>query len=365
MIRAGRHSERLMNVEMQPLVSILTPVYNGAGHLSECIESVLRQTYANWDYTIVNNCSTDETLTIAQKYAAKDSRIRVVNNERFLRIIENHNHTIRHISPNSKYCKFVFADDWLYPTCVEEMVRVAEANPTVGLVGAFTMDGKEVLTTSPAIRGTVWQPGAHPCSVVSGRELCRSELFGDGGYVLGTMTSLLLRSDLVLKRSVFFNEPHLHADHESCFEVLKDSDFGFCQQVLSYTRPRPDSTSSFAEKFDVILLGKLALFLKYGKELLDEKEYRRVRAKRRGEYYLSLAHNMLRLRSSWYWKYHKDTLLAFGYRISPLLLTIALIRDVFSHLLHPVKAIRRTWHWWSQAFERVSGNQQVDRQRAP
>src|SRR6266849_696005 len=113
-----------MNSESQPRVSILTPVYNGAEHLAECIESVLRQTYTNWDYTIVNNCSEDESLAIAQKYAVKDPRIRVIDNKRFLRIIENHNHTIRQISPESKYCKFVFADDWLYPTCIEEIWRM-------------------------------------------------------------------------------------------------------------------------------------------------------------------------------------------------------------------------------------------------
>src|SRR5712692_2806341 len=274
-----------MKTELQPLVSILTPVYNGAEHLAECIESVLRQTHTNWNYTIVNNCSTDESLAIAQEYAAKNPRIRVVSNKRFLRIIENHNHTIRQISPESKYCKFVFADDWLYPTCVEEMVRVAEENPTVGLVGAFTMDGRAVLTTSPAFRNAKWKGPLHPTYLVPGREMCRTELLGNGGYVLGTMTSLLLRSDLVRKRKVFFNEPHLHADHEACFEVLKVSEFGFCQQVLSYTRPRPDSTSSFAEKFDVILLGKLALFLKYGNVVLNDTERRMVLTKRCGEYY--------------------------------------------------------------------------------
>jgi glycosyltransferase involved in cell wall biosynthesis len=355
----------VVNVASQPRVSILTPAYNGAEHLTECIESVLRQTYSNWDYTIVNNCSTDGTLAIAQKYAAKDSRIRVVGNERFLRIIENHNHTIRQISPESKYCKFVFADDWLYPTCVEEMVRVAEEHPTVGVVSSFTMDGQAVLTNSPASRATVWRPGAHPCCFLSGRELCRSELFGDSGYMLGTMTSLLLRSDLVRKRPVFFNEPHLHADHEFCFEVLKESDFGFCQQVLSYTRPRPGSTSSFAEKFDVIVLGKFAIFLKYGRELLNQTEYRPVLAKRRGNYYKALAHSMLRLRPGAYWKYHRDTLLAYGYRISPLLLTIALVQDVSTQLLHPINAFRRTRHWWSQAVERMSRSGRVDSQRSP
>src|SRR5712692_5730305 len=353
-----------MNAESQSRVSILTPVYNGAEHLAECIESVLRQTHTNWDYTIVNNCSKDESLAIAQKYAVKDPRIRVIDNERFLRIIENHNHTIRQISPESKYCKFVFADDWLYPTCIEEMVRVAEENPTVGLVGAFTMDGRAVLTTSPISRSAVWKGPLHPTYLVPGREMCRTELLGNGGYVLGTMTSLLLRSDLIRKRSVFFNEPHLHADHEACFEVLRESDFGFCQQVLSCTRPRRQSTSSFAIEFDVFPLGEFAIFLKYGNKFLEQAERRQVRARWHREYYRVLAHSVLRLRSRWYWKYHRDTLAAFGYRLDPFLFTMAMVSEVTTHLLHPVNAFRRTYHWWSQAVKRRTGRQ-MERQPAP
>lgn len=60
-----------MNPELQPLVSILTPVYNGEEYLAECIESVLGQTYQNWEYCIVNNCSTDRTLEIANGYAKR------------------------------------------------------------------------------------------------------------------------------------------------------------------------------------------------------------------------------------------------------------------------------------------------------
>ena len=354
-----------MSAESQPRVSILTPVYNGAEHLAECIESVLRQTHTNWDYTIVNNCSKDESLVIAQRYAAKDPRIRVVDNERFLRIIENHNHTIRQISPESKYCKFVFADDWLYPTCIEEMVRVVEENPSVGLVGAFTMDGRRVLTTSPAFRNAKWKAPLHPTYLVPGSELCRTELLGNGGYVLGTMTALLLRSDLIRKRSLFFNQPHLHADHEACFEVLKESDFGFCQQVLSYTRPRQESTSSFADKFDVIILGKLALLLKYGRVFLNEEERQRRSSEIRREYYRTLAHNVFRLRSEWYWEYHKETLAAFGYRISSFLLVIAILQDLLAQLFHPLNAFRRAGHWWAQAAKRLFDRPRMNAQRAP
>src|SRR2546422_11003588 len=98
----------------KPLVSVVTPVYNGESYLRECIDSVLAQTYSNWDYTIVDNCSSDRTLEIALEYAARDSRIRVHRNEIFVRVNENFNNAVRQISAQSQYCKVVAADDWLF-----------------------------------------------------------------------------------------------------------------------------------------------------------------------------------------------------------------------------------------------------------
>ena len=121
-----------MKTMPQPLVSIVTPVYNEEEHLAECIESVLAQTYQNWDYTIVDNCSTDRSLEIALWYAAKDSRIRVHANKQFLNMLANHNVAVRQISPVSKYCKVVLADDWIFPECLERMVTVGEAYPSAG-----------------------------------------------------------------------------------------------------------------------------------------------------------------------------------------------------------------------------------------
>ena len=60
-------------MHVEPLVSVATPVYNGERHLAECIESVLAQTYQNWEYIIVNNCSTDRTREIAESYGRRTS----------------------------------------------------------------------------------------------------------------------------------------------------------------------------------------------------------------------------------------------------------------------------------------------------
>ena len=61
------------------LVSIITPAYNAAEYIAETIESVLAQTYPNWEMLIVNDCSKDNTAEIVQSYAAKDNRIKLIN----------------------------------------------------------------------------------------------------------------------------------------------------------------------------------------------------------------------------------------------------------------------------------------------
>ena len=62
-----------------PFVSVVTPFYNTAEYLAECIESVLRQDHANFEYLLADNCSTDGSLEIAERYAAQDARIRVIH----------------------------------------------------------------------------------------------------------------------------------------------------------------------------------------------------------------------------------------------------------------------------------------------
>ena len=107
-----------MKTLSQPLVSVVTPVYNGEKYLAECVESILSQTYGNWEYIIIDNCSDDQTGAIAQHYAERDGRIRVRRNDEVLLVIPNFNHAMRQISPMSVYCKVVCADDWLFPECL-------------------------------------------------------------------------------------------------------------------------------------------------------------------------------------------------------------------------------------------------------
>jgi glycosyltransferase involved in cell wall biosynthesis len=341
-----------MPTEAMPLVSVVTPVYNEAKTLEECIESVRAQTYTNWDYTIVNNCSTDESLAIAQKYALADPRIRVVSTDRLLPHLENHNLAIRQISPQSKYCKFVFGDDWLYPTCIDEMVRTAEEHRSVGLVSSYITDGRHLLLTGLAGRlYEIGPPYARQC--VPGRDVCRTTLLGKT-YVFGSMTSVLIRSDLIRKRPLFFNERHLHADTEAFFDILQESDFGFVHQVLSYTRQREESQGSFARDFDSVVLGNFVIFLKYGPVYLEEAEYRRQLNEMARMYHRALARNVLRFRSQEFWKYHQETLTAFGGAIDRGLLRRSVVSELAGYLRRPGYAASSAKRWWLQAMSRMA-----------
>src|ERR1700704_5369633 len=126
-----------------PRVSIITPFYNTEQYIAECIESVLAQTYSNWEYILVNNQSTDASRSIAEPYAQKDKRIRLLDTPAHLGQVENFEAALRRMSPDSRYCKMVLADDWLFPECVERMMTLAEANPTVGIVSSYRLFGDD------------------------------------------------------------------------------------------------------------------------------------------------------------------------------------------------------------------------------
>jgi glycosyltransferase involved in cell wall biosynthesis len=295
-----------MVLKSSPFVSIVTPVYNNEDDLAECIESVLAQTYQNWDYTIVNNCSTDKSGEIARRYAAKDPRIKIHDNQQFLRVIANHNVALRQISAQSKYCKIVFADDWIFPHCIEEMVAAAEEHPSVGIVGAYGL--WEDITHGPREHFVKWGGLLYPSGVVSGREVCR-RTFLDGISVFGTSTSVLYRSDLVRSRDPFYNEGNFHADGEACVVLLKNCDFGFVHQILTFTRGRPGSLITMAVDMQLDLGCKLHTLVAHGSDFLTEEELDDCVDRLVAEYYNFLAVSLMRRRrDKKFWDFHQRKL---------------------------------------------------------
>src|SRR5438093_7806524 len=107
-----------MDTREQPLVAVVTPVYNGEAFLAECIESVLGQTYTHFEYVIFDDGSTDASTEIALKYAQKDGRIRIERSPVCLGVMESHNAVFNLIAPAAKYCKVCSPVYLLFSECV-------------------------------------------------------------------------------------------------------------------------------------------------------------------------------------------------------------------------------------------------------
>lgn len=318
-------------LEKEPLVSIVTPFYNTDEYLSECIESVLAQTYQNWEYILVNNCSTDRSAEIAQGYVEKDKRVRLIYNKSFLTQVQNYNHALQQISSESKYCKIVQADDWIFPSCLYEMVRLSEDVPTVGVVSAYALYGDKVGHDTFPLRFS---------GVLCGIEAIKFYLLSDRGFI-GSPTCVMIRSDLVRMKCPFYAINHPCEDVDACLELLQSYDFGFVYQVLSFNRRSNESIWTSIERLSPALLHRFLLLKKYGSVALDDKEYMQRLKMIEGAFYELLAKAILPPRDEELWSYHIEGLKSQGFSIDGKRLIWAVFREIMNILLNPKMSFGR------------------------
>jgi glycosyltransferase involved in cell wall biosynthesis len=111
----------------RPTVSIGLPVHNGATFLAEAIESILAQTFTDFELVISDNASTDQTPEICRRYAAADGRIRYYRQETNIGAAQNYNVVFQRSS--GKYFKWAAHDDVIRPTFLARCVAALEGDP--------------------------------------------------------------------------------------------------------------------------------------------------------------------------------------------------------------------------------------------
>ena len=305
-------------------VSVVTPFYNTAEFLEECIRSVLAQTYSDFEYILVDNCSTDGSGEIAQRFADQDPRIRLIKSSTFRGQIENFNFSLEQISADSRYTKMVLADDWIYPRCLEEMIALAERDNAIGIVSSYRLRGDVVQN--------VGVPAA--VSILSGRDACRCQLLLGHHYV-GSHTSVLYRSEIVRSPTPFYQCGRLHPDTEKAYEILRGWKFGFVHQVLSFTRVGNASVNTRIAPFEPHLLDRLIVLSRFGRDSLDASEFlQRWDHCERG--YLSLlAQHKVQGTGPDFWAYHKRGQDTIGYKPPKGRLLVAVLAELLRLLRHP------------------------------
>ena len=217
---------------VHPKVSIAIPLYNCASHIRETIDSVLAQTFDDFELVIVDDQSTDDSYHIAKSY--DDPRIRIIKNIERQGFFGNWNACLEFMT--GTYCKLLPHDDPLEPTCLEEQVRVLDAYPEVELVHCahkiIDPSGKVLTVRRQKEAGGIKE------SNTSLRHIVRS-----GTNPIGEPAAVMFRRETKERIGGFSNADMYSIDIEYWSRLLAEGKLYYIDEVLCSFRVWPDSAS--------------------------------------------------------------------------------------------------------------------------
>ena len=205
-------------------VSIIIPTYNRAHIISEAIDSIQKQTYPHWELLVVDDCSTDNTLDIVQRYAKADSRIRVFHLENNSgRPAVPRNYGLRHAA--GKYITFLDSDDIWLPEKLQEQVNCMEANKEIYLLytKCYLQKYGEIIGILPKEKdiktGRIFEP-----------------LFLSFNFIF--CLTVMLRNEKKDYEYFFDEDPRLQAseDFDLWLRIAKNEHIGFLDKPLAIYR---------------------------------------------------------------------------------------------------------------------------------
>lgn len=209
-----------------PRVSIGLPVYNGQKHIVGAIESVLKQTFGNFELLISDNASTDNTEAICRDFAARDSRIKYYRQEHNLGSVQNFNKVFE--LSRGEYFKWFGFDDWLHPEFLESCVGKLDTDSSLVLCYChekyYTVESEYICSLN------------QPHNVVSHKTYKRFHQIMWCRTLIDPTYAVIRRSALE-KTSLISNL--LQADDILAVELSLLGRFGHIRRYLSYRRAQP------------------------------------------------------------------------------------------------------------------------------
>ena len=117
------------------MISIIMGIYNGESTVEKAIDSIIDQTYKDWEYIICDDCSTDNTFKILKEYAKKDKRIRIINNNTNSGLAASLNHCLEYVT--GEYIARMDCDDISTADRLEKQVAFLESHPELDVCGTY------------------------------------------------------------------------------------------------------------------------------------------------------------------------------------------------------------------------------------
>ena len=206
-----------------PVVSVVIPVYNAEKYIEETINSVLQQTFKDFEIIAVDDCSTDNSLQILNALAEKDARIRVFKNEKNSRVAETRNFGVQHAK--GEFIALLDADDkWKVDKLQKQLDFLKEKN------GQLCFTSVEFIDDDGKLTGRTF---------LVPEKVNRKNLFKQNVI---TTSSVLIKTSLLKKYPMHNDE--LHEDFICWLEVLQEVDFAFgMREILTIYRLAKNSKS--------------------------------------------------------------------------------------------------------------------------
>ncbi len=206
----------------QPLVTVLMPVYNGEKYLCEAIDSILSQTYKNFEFLIINDGSIDKSAELILGY--DDARIRCINKGTNSGITSTLNNGLS--LAQGKYVARMDSDDISLPHRLEIQVELLEKNPEIGVCGG-------AIKHFGAASGEYYFPANH--DEISSWLLFRNII---------AHPTVMLRRSILIENNIFYNELCAAEDYQLWTELGKVTQFRNLHNILLHYRLHSDSISS-------------------------------------------------------------------------------------------------------------------------
>lgn len=143
----------------KPAVTVFMPVYNGEKYLKESMDSILNQTFRDFEFLIINDGSTDNTVQIIQSYT--DPRIRLLENEKNMGLVPTRNRGIKESA--GKFIAILDSDDIAHPKRLEKQMAFLESHPDFGMVGSWV----KIIDEKGRPTGTLWKNRLAPEKIPS------------------------------------------------------------------------------------------------------------------------------------------------------------------------------------------------------
>jgi len=232
-----------MPINNCPKVTVCLPTYNSREFLTQAIDSILEQTFTDFELIISDDCSTDNTPEVIRSYLQKDSRIKYLQNSKNLGLFPNWNRCLE--SASGEYITVFAQDDVMLPRNLEQKVKILDKYRNVGLVTSSII----VVDSENNYLNWDWANYAED-SLVNGEEWTRKNL-GEANPICCPF--VLMRRQVLEKVGGKFNDNYdFAADLELWLRIGLVADLYFLKEVLGYYRwHEGNKTHSFDDFYQV------------------------------------------------------------------------------------------------------------------